>query len=48
MLNFSLRHDNDLVGHGQRFLLVMSHINKGDAELFMHTFQLKLHLLAHF
>ena len=47
LLCAAFAHDDDLVGHGQRFFLVMGDIDKGDAQLVMHVFELKLHLLAH-
>ena len=46
LLNFALSHDNDFIGHGQRFLLIMRHINKGNADLLLNFFQLLLHFLS--
>ena len=47
LLDSALRHNHNLVGHGQRLLLVVGHIDKGDTQLVMHTLQFQLHLLAH-
>ena len=47
LLHTSFGHDNDLVRHRKCLLLVVCYIDKGNAKSFMHTFQFKLHLLAH-
>ena len=47
LLNFAAAHDHDGIAHGQRFLLVMGHIDKRDAALLLHTLELGLHFLAH-
>ena len=47
VLNLSFGHNDDFVGHGQGFFLIVSDINKGNAQLFMHILQFKLHFLAH-
>ena len=37
-----------LLANGQRLLLVVGHVEEGDAHLLLDTFQLELHLLAKF
>jgi len=46
LLDISLVHDNNGIGHGQRFLLIMGDIDKGDAKLIFQADQLVLHVLA--
>ena len=46
LLNVALVHNNDGIGHGQSFFLVMSDIDECDAELIFQTDQLILHVLA--
>ena len=41
-------HDYDGVGHGKRLFLIMSYINKGNAQFVFQTNQLVLHVLAEF
>ena len=47
LLDLALTHDDDLVGHGERLLLVVGDVDEGDAEPIMHGLQLDLHLLTH-
>src|SRR5690606_41190923 len=44
----ALVHDGDAVGHGQRFALVVSDVDEGDADLALDAFELQLHGLAQF
>ena len=46
LLDITLVHDNNGIGHGQRFLLIMGDIDKGDAKLIFQADQLVLHVLA--
>ena len=39
-------HDGDPVGHRERLLLVVRHVDEGRAELGLDPLQLELHLLA--
>ena len=48
LLDVTLIHDDDGVGHGQRFLLIVGDIDKGDAQLVFHANQFVLHFLAQF
>ena len=47
LLYFSLAHHHDGVAQGQRLLLVVGHIDEGDAQPFVHLLQLQLHVLSH-
>ena len=47
LLDNTIRHYYDFVRHCERFFLVVRHIDKCDAKLFMHGFKLELHLFAH-
>ena len=40
-------YNDDLIGHRERFFLVVRDIDEGDAQLVVHVFKLELHLLAH-
>ncbi len=46
LLDVPIIHNNDGIRHGERFLLVMGHINEGDFKRLLYPFQLNLHLLA--
>ena len=46
LLDIALVHDDDGVGHGQRFFLVVRDVDKGDAQLVFQADQLILHVLA--
>ena len=46
LLDDAVLHDHDGVGHGQGLLLVVGHVDEGDAQLLLHALQLHLHLLA--
>ena len=46
LLDVTLVHDNNGVGHSQRFLLIMGDIDKSDAKLIFQADQLVLHVLA--
>ena len=46
-MNLTLRHDDHAVGQRQRFLLVVGHVDKCDAQLFVHLLQFQLHVFAH-
>ena len=48
LLDVALVHDYDGIGHGQRFFLIMGHIDEGDAKLILHADQLVLHFLPEF
>ena len=39
-------HDNNRVGHGQRFFLIVGDKDKRDADFLLDIFQLALHFLA--
>ena len=41
-----LRHDGQTVAHHERLLLVVGHVDEGDAALALDAHQLELHLLA--
>ena len=41
-------HDDDRIRHGERFFLIVRDVDKGNAEPFVHLFELDLHFLAHF
>ena len=47
LLCLALGHDNDAVGHRQRFFLVMRDVNERNAERVVHLLELELHFLAH-
>ena len=47
LLDLALRHDDDLVRHGQRFFLIVCDIDERDAQFIVHFFQFELHLFAH-
>ena len=38
--------DRDAIRHGQRLALIVGHVHRGDAELFMQMLELDLHMLA--
>ena len=46
LLDLARVHDHDLIGHGQRFLLVVGDEDEGDADLLLNVLELLLHLLA--
>ena len=46
LLDLALTHDDDLVGHGERLLLVVGDIDEGDAHLALDLLKLHLHTLA--
>src|SRR5271165_4956373 len=45
LLNPAVVQHRDPVAHGQRFFLIMSDVDEGDADLALHPQQLQLHLL---
>ena len=46
LLDLARVHDHDLIGHGQRLLLVVGDEDEGDADLLLNVLELLLHLLA--
>ena len=46
LLDAAAVHDRDAVGHGERFLLIVRHVDERRAELVLDPLQLELHLLA--
>ena len=44
--NLSRVHDRDPVGHGQRFVLIVGHVDEGDADFTVETLELELHRFA--
>ena len=46
LLDAALGQHGDLVAHGERFLLVVGHVDERDADLALHGAQLQLQLLA--
>ena len=46
LLDLSVLHDHDLIGHGQGLFLVMGHIDESNAYLLLYALKLILHLLA--
>ena len=46
LLNFALIHHHHRVAHRQRFLLVVGHIDKGNAQPLLNGLQLLLHILS--
>ena len=46
LLDDPVLHDHDGVGHGQGLLLIVGHVDEGDAQLLLHALQFHLHLLA--
>ena len=46
LLDVSLIHDDDRVGHGEGLLLIVGDVDEGDAHLLLNLFQLDLHVLA--
>ena len=46
LLDDAVLHDHDGVGHGEGLLLIVGHVDEGDAQLLLHALQLHLHLLA--
>ena len=46
LLDITLVHDNDRVGHRERLFLVVGDIDKGDSQLIFQADQLILHVLA--
>ena len=48
LLDISLIHDNDRIGHGQSFLLIMGNVDKSNAQFVFQTDQLILHVLSEF
>ena len=46
LLNITLIHDYDGIGHGQSLFLIMGDIDKGNAKLVLQADQLILHVLA--
>ena len=46
LLDDPVLHDHDGVGHGQGLLLVVGHVDEGDAQLLLHALEFHLHLLA--
>ena len=46
LLDTALVHHHNGIGHGQRFLLIVGHINKGNAHCLLDPFQFVLHILA--
>ncbi len=39
-------HDDDRIAHGQGFLLIVGHINKGNADLLLNLLELYLHFFS--
>ncbi len=39
-----LVHDGDAIGHGQRFFLIVGHVDERDAKLLVEVLDLQLHL----
>ena len=48
LLDAAFVHDGELVGHGERLLLVVRHEQEGDAGAALHGLQFEAHLLAQF
>ena len=48
LLDISLIHDNDGIGHGQSLFLVMGDVYKSNSQFFLQTDELILHALAQF
>ena len=48
LLDVSLVHDHNGIGHGKCFFLIVCNINESNAEFFFQTNQLILHALAKF
>ena len=48
LLNFACSHNHDFIAHRKGFFLVVSDVNKGYAEVFVHAFKFELHILSHF
>ncbi len=48
LLHLPITHHRNPVRHGQRFFLVVSHINKRDADFILDLLQLQLHRLTQF
>ena len=46
LLDAAVVHHGELVGHGERFLLIVRHEQEGDADAALHGLQLDAHLLA--
>ena len=46
LLVATLVHDGDAIGHRHRLLLVVRHVDEGDADLLLDALELDLHLLA--
>jgi hypothetical protein len=46
LLDIALIHNNDRIRHCKRFFLIVSNVNKGDAEFVFQTDQFVLHILA--
>jgi len=47
LLNHTVGHYDNLIGHRKCFFLVMRYIYKSNSEFLMHCFEFKLHLLTH-
>ena len=45
LLDAALVHDHDGVAHGQRLLLIVGHVDEGDAQLLLDTLEFALHIL---
>ena len=48
LLDISLIHDNNGIGHGQGFFLIVGDIYKSNSKFFFQTDELILHVLAQF
>ncbi len=48
LLDLSFTHHHNRIAQGQRFFLVVGHIDERDPEAFVHSFDLHLHILPHF
>ena len=46
LLDAALVHDHNGIGHGKRFLLIVGHINKGNAHGLLNALEFVLHILA--
>ena len=45
-MDFALVHDDDGVGHSERFLLIVRDVDKGNARCLLDALQLVLHILT--
>ena len=47
LLDLTLCHDYDLIGHGKSLFLIVGYVDESNAQLIVHSLKLYLHLFSH-